>query len=425
MAFIEKTFLHFFDIHYLDEKGLKTIPNKIYKEAFYATRFAILCSEKVYIPASSYFESPICRKIINQYLSIIPLGIIWLVGKAHNYREFFQGKVIQYANIPDQSRLYESALKSEIEIPFHRRLRSSTKDISSNWIRTLNFSEVPDIFETCSGFQLPSDIEAKWENVPDLLGGNAFIVQNVTPLLFSDPLDNFAVINRLHGVINKSYFQSYINELNASIISDMVALESNYPISNNTFNIPYSYIIRELTLRDHIDSVKNYRPEDLILFRDSDSWRDVFCAAIEKKERSESDIGKIYSKKTQRAQYLIKELKMGDTYNIHGQTGAVGPGARAHDINFNQLWKDIEKNVDLEKLSNELVRLRTEAQKMAQTPEHSIAIGELASAEVMAKTGNGKKMLEHLQKAGKWLMDISVDIGTNIATEFIKKSMWV
>ena len=44
---------------------------------------------------------------------------------------------------------------------------------------------------------------------------------------------------------------------------------------------------------------------------------------------------------------IIKRLEMGDTYEIKGQAGAVGPGSHAHDINFNQAWNDISKNVDI------------------------------------------------------------------------------
>ena len=56
-------------------------------------------------------------------------------------------------------------------------------------------------------------------------------------------------------------------------------------------------------------------------------------------------------------------VEMGDTYEIKGQAGAVGPSSHAHDINFNQVWNDISKNVDLTKLWEELSILKEAIQK--------------------------------------------------------------
>lgn len=427
MALIEKTFLHYFDIHYLDEKGLRKIPNKIYFEAFFATRFAILCSDKVFLPAASYFESPICRKIIDQYLNIVPLGIIWLVGKAHNYSEFFQSKALQYANRSDYKQIYETALINEIEIPFHRRVRSSTKDITSNWLQILDLSAVPKAFECCHGLKLPSNLEDKWRDVPELLGNNAFIVQNVAPLLFSEKLENLAAINHLHSIINRAYFQSYVNELDAAVVSDLVVLEPNYSIANKELNIPYSYLLQEISLRNKIDRIKNCHPDDLIKIRESEDWIDVFYAALHNKKRNESDLEKFESLPLMKGQdikiYRKTEINMGDTYNIRGQAGAVGPGAHAHDTSFNQIWNEMKNELDFEKVSEELARLRSEAQKIAKTPEELVSVGEIASAEIAAKEGSGPKMLEHLKNAGKWTLDIATNIGSTIAAEVIKKSM--
>ena len=47
-------------------------------------------------------------------------------------------------------------------------------------------------------------------------------------------------------------------------------------------------------------------------------------------------------------------MNKGDTYNISGQAGAVGPGAHSHDNDFQQ----IQSGIDLPKLAEELGRLR-------------------------------------------------------------------
>jgi hypothetical protein len=57
-------------------------------------------------------------------------------------------------------------------------------------------------------------------------------------------------------------------------------------------------------------------------------------------------------------------------------------------------------------------------------PENDIAVSEIAKAEQAARSGNGPKALEHLRSTGKWALDLATKIGTSVAVETIKKSMW-
>ena len=117
-----------------------------------------------------------------------------------------------------------------------------------------------------------------------------------------------------------------------------------------------------------------------------------------------------------------KEIIMGDQYNT-GQAGAVGPGAHAHNITFQQVWNQSASNIDLKKLSHELAQLRPALRDAASEPEHDIAIGEVAAAEKAAQEGNGPKALGHLKKAGKWTFDIATKIGTGVATAALKVAL--
>ena len=430
MTIIEKTFLHFFDIHFLEEKGVKHIPQKIYYEAFFATRFSLLCSEKVFIPAASYFESPTCKKIIDQYLEIIPYGIIWLVGKAHSYTEFCQGKTVQYSNIPEHLNLYSSALEGEIEFPFFRRRRSSTKDIKTKWMEKLDFSEVPSVFDDCYGFRVPSDIEDKWNDVPGELEDNAFIVQNVLPILLLDDHRNLSVVNVLHEIINKSYFQSYVSELGSSIVTDLVVLHSDYGFTNNNIDIPYSYILNELRLRNKLDLIKNFHPVELFAYKETEEWFDIFSASLSIKLQKEKDFHRIYKKDIMdklvegrnNIKIFTQEVKMGDIYSA-GQVGAQGPNAQATDIAFNQVWNQNKGNIDIKSLVDELSQLRNALKGEADTPEQIAELGIIANAEIEAKKGNGPKVIEYLSKAGKWSLGIAEKIGVSIASAAIKSSL--
>jgi hypothetical protein len=115
-----------------------------------------------------------------------------------------------------------------------------------------------------------------------------------------------------------------------------------------------------------------------------------------------------------------QEVTMGDKYEVHGQAGAVGPHAHAHDINFHQIWN--QAGLDLEKLGQELSRLRTAMLAEAGTAEHYAAIGAVASAEIEAQNGDGPRVLQLLSKAGKWALDTASKIGADLIVAALKKA---
>ncbi len=113
---------------------------------------------------------------------------------------------------------------------------------------------------------------------------------------------------------------------------------------------------------------------------------------------------------------------MRDQYTT-GQAGAVGPHSHAHDMTFNQIWNQVSKEIDLSDLTKELSLLRIQLKKEAAEAEHDAAIGEIASAEVAAKEGDGPKAMEHLAKAGKWAFDIATKIGVAVAAAALKSAL--
>jgi hypothetical protein len=121
---------------------------------------------------------------------------------------------------------------------------------------------------------------------------------------------------------------------------------------------------------------------------------------------------------------FIEELIMRDQYKT-GQAGAVGPGARAEHMNFNQIWIETGSAIPLDKLGEELTKLREVLLQSASDPEHYAAIGAVSSAEIEAKNGAGPKALEYLSKAGKWTLDIASKIGTTVAAAAIKESLGI
>jgi hypothetical protein len=118
------------------------------------------------------------------------------------------------------------------------------------------------------------------------------------------------------------------------------------------------------------------------------------------------------------------DITMGDIYTA-GQAAAFGPHAQAHDVTFNQVWNQMGATIDLPQLENELGVLRQALKEQASEPEHDIAIAEVASAEIAAKNGDGSKVIEHLRKAGKWVHDIAIAIGCELAASVIVKALGI
>jgi hypothetical protein len=118
----------------------------------------------------------------------------------------------------------------------------------------------------------------------------------------------------------------------------------------------------------------------------------------------------------------IGSFHMGDTYSA-GQAGAIGPGATASQIAFQQVWNQLQGSTKVEELATELSALRTAMRSAASEPEHELSIGAVAAAEAAANAGDGVRTLEYLKKAGTWALDVATKIGLNIASSALKGSL--
>jgi hypothetical protein len=109
-----------------------------------------------------------------------------------------------------------------------------------------------------------------------------------------------------------------------------------------------------------------------------------------------------------------------DTYNV-GQAGAVGRGASAENIRFEQLWTQTEGGA--EELLAQLRRLREAMRNGATEPEHDLAVAEVAQAEVSVAKGDPDAARSHLAKAGRWALTTANAIGTALAAATIKSAL--
>jgi hypothetical protein len=122
---------------------------------------------------------------------------------------------------------------------------------------------------------------------------------------------------------------------------------------------------------------------------------------------------------------VMGDERMGDTYNVSGQAGAVGPNAHVHDVNFTQTWQQMQSSVDTSQLANELATLRAELERQGTEPAQKMAAGAVAAAEASARQNDGPKALEYLSSAGKWALDVAEKIGVAVATAAIRAALGV
>lgn len=158
-----------------------------------------------------------------------------------------------------------------------------------------------------------------------------------------------------------------------------------------------------------------------------DFWirRRNFLRTVESTLRTKLELNNLSGlKKMETSKPNIQEIIMGDKYTV-GQAGAVGPNSHAHDITFNQIWNQIEGNIDLPRLADELGLLRQAMKKVATESDQDVAVGAVAAAEQEAKKGNGPKALEYLKSAGKWTLELAEKIGVGVATAAIKGALGV
>ena len=111
-----------------------------------------------------------------------------------------------------------------------------------------------------------------------------------------------------------------------------------------------------------------------------------------------------------------------DTYNI-GQAIAAGPGAAARTGDVLQVAVSDDVSIDFERLAEELSRLRSAMKSEATTPDHDIAVSEVAKAEKAANAKDGKGVMGAIKAAGKWSLAMADKLGTTALQELIKQAM--
>ena len=276
---LDRLFLHFFDTHFIADKGRAIESPRLHDEMKIATRLAVVCAEKVFIPAASYYESYLCRQILADLAELVDLGIIGLAGNAVNLEEYLRERQDEtfYRKGSEQHSWYRTDQESAKFLPYVRRNRSATRDIGAYWDQCVADGSLAHMLRDAVDRPIPK-LEARLERVPNELGSLAFIPAHVYELL--DLCEASKLIQaRIRSVINEGYFKSYTKDLNAGVVVDLNYLASDFRIPSYGRDLSYNRMLRFVRGQDRLNELLSCEPASLLTLADDPAWRIALSTA--------------------------------------------------------------------------------------------------------------------------------------------------
>jgi nucleoside phosphorylase len=276
-------------------KGIKEsgagVPLAVEEECKLAVRFAILAADEIFVPASSYFESPLCRRVINSFSSLFEFGVIWLIGGGASTTEFVLTKIDQYPRSDYHRSCYENVVHADLP-PFYTRLGSATQDIITTWAAIVETDIISRLGDELSKYSKVRNLERRWSKIPELLENRAFVVDHVAPLLFSKEIP-LPIRNQLHYIINEAYFASYTKELKAGVVKDLIYLGAPHPIPSYGIDLPYKVLKETARKTNFLQSISQSEIPKLSSMKNTPQWHTVLTKAL--KRSVQDDTSKIYA----------------------------------------------------------------------------------------------------------------------------------
>lgn len=277
---LERLFLHFFDTHFIADKGSAAEKQSFFDEMRFATRLAVASAGQVYIPASSYFESPMCRKIVDELDDLVDLGFIGLAGSAINLDEYLRERQDEdfYRKGSAQHSWYRAHHDAALRMPYERRKRSATRDVTDHWRQCVEDESLARKLRNAVDFSI-SSIESRLERVPDEIGLLAFIPEHVFEILDSKNLSPL-IRARIRSVINEGYFESYTRDLGCGVVVDLHHLASDFQVPSYGQNLSYTKMLRFLRSESRVKEFSQCDTGRLFQFGKEAVWQAALASAV-------------------------------------------------------------------------------------------------------------------------------------------------
>ena len=269
---LDRLFLHFFDTHFIADKGRTAQTEAFIREMRLATRIAVACAHTVFVPAASYYESPLCRKILGELGDLLSFGHIALSGSAINIEEYVRERQDEdfYRKGSLQHEWYRAEHESTTEVTYMQRQRSATRDVTEHWKQGVADESLMRKLRDAMEAPL-TGLERRLERVPQELGSFAFIPEHVYEILdLNNPSD--MVASRIRSVINEGYFKSYVDDLQAGVMIDLRQLASPFAIPSRDPDLSYIKMLRFVQAKDRVAELLKCSPGDLVRIGNEPEW---------------------------------------------------------------------------------------------------------------------------------------------------------
>jgi len=270
-----RIYLHCLDLyHYGRAIRDNRIPfRKVVREGRRAFRLSVLLSDRVFLPASSYFEAELAQQILADHPELADLGMVYLSAGEDSLEAHRDGKVPQYPRgLPGGGSNVYTTLPATAPPGYEQKPGSSREKIERNW-RRIAHSDGLGKFLADSGAHLrKGNVEQAWMRVPELLEESAFVAPHALELLGKQGvlLPEMAISR----VIEPAYIDGYADSLEAMIVGDLVYLASPFELTAETA-FSYRQTAQDLAALDLLDVVEHANVNELLRLKSSPGWRNL------------------------------------------------------------------------------------------------------------------------------------------------------
>lgn len=219
-------YIDFLDYYTLERARRSRTPHRcVVTEGNRAFRLATLLADNVVFPASSFFESVVCRTILRKNALFTDIGLVSLAASESSLAEHREAKLRQYDQSSPGEIVAGYRSKRRQSVPMYlQRSGSSVLDIRKNWLTVPQSDRLPQLLLNSVESESLQAIAAVWPLIPERLEGRAFITEHVSGLFEREKL---AVPDRvISPIVESSYIQGYLRAFRAALVGDLVYLRT-------------------------------------------------------------------------------------------------------------------------------------------------------------------------------------------------------
>jgi Predicted nucleotide-binding protein containing TIR-like domain len=235
----EATFIHYFDSRFTQSNEINFRRAEVWGEALLAFRIALLSSDRVVLPATSWFEEPACRRLLRQHDAFFADGRIEVVGTADTVAEFCALQAEQYKAGSSRYGIYRRADPLARQMPpFHRRDSHPRRDLERSWRAALADGRAEEVAARLDLRGPRRRWRRRWIDVPEALEGRAFVTEFIAPLLSPRAPERDVDVG-VQTVITPAFFGGFRRALGARPIVNLVYLRRRLAEPDSSGGLDY------------------------------------------------------------------------------------------------------------------------------------------------------------------------------------------